>query len=594
MQPAYFKMKIWTKSDPRSGFKHQIVCFEIPNSEHRQTKNKYAEIYAVPDTPATQYLKERFADPDFCSETNFDLARSWIHDCLENHQACRGGERELLPTRVIEVSPSSENSDWIRLHISKGHEADGRYAALSYCWGKQQTCVTSLESLAANVAGMSLASLHKTIQDAVICTRKLGIPFLWVDALCIVQDSDEDKNREIGMMADIYSHAAVTISAAGAKDCDRGFLKMREDVGERYEQRSGPMPYRCPDGSVGKIFLVPVHHGSLWDNDKTEFIYERAWTHQERMLSPRILTYGYRQLAWQCLVVSRCDFDIEDLHYGSNILDIRRFLHDCDRATLPSKTVIHSWWRDVVQEFSHGRLSVLSDKLLALSATARRFGWALQMESHTYVSGLWLGDEFLKNLTWYSSRPLRIRLPDHFRRPNRGLPKPTWSWASINGPVAYPQSFLHRSPVFTATDSITVDVPFDGYFSEGFLALTGIVLGPLTWSRLAEYFPSRTREHESEEPNDAGMGWVYPDENDELLYAGMVMDQGNHTEHEYWLFELARLGRAKMGLVLRKAKDIPETSKYRRAGLYSMNTRLPETYQKQWEDVALFQTVVLI
>jgi hypothetical protein len=488
-----------------------------------------------------------------------------------------------------------------------GKEADIRYAALSYCWGKQQTFMTTTATIATNLEGMPLSSLHGTIRDAVITTRKLGIPFLWVDALCIIQDCKDDKTAEISKMGDIYTNAILTISAAGANDCDEGFLTARQGVKECYEEKSRELQYLCPDGALGKMYLVATGHDHLND-EHPESIYERAWTHQERLLSPRMLTFGRRKLSWQCLASSHCDFDIEDLHFGSATLDIRKFLHGIStqptntisssaQQDLPPRSVLLRWWREVVHGYSQGRLSQLPDKVTALSATARRFGWALQSQ---YLHGLW-GNDLVRAMMWYSSRSPRIRLPDHFRRP--GLVRHTWSWASVNGPVAYPQAYLEQYPILTATATYWVpgspsqmatsrlDVSSDDS-SPVFLRLQGQALGPFAWEDLARFFPSRTLDYETETPNGSGMGWMYPDENDELLDAGTV-DMGSYTpkqKYEYWLFELSRLGRVRNGLVLR----LTATGAFTRGGLYSMNTRLPEEYQREWESVARVRDVFVL
>jgi hypothetical protein len=484
--------------------------------------------------------------------------------------------------------------DTVRLHVADGAEQDRRYVALSYCWGKQQTCITTAESVSAHLQGIPVTSLHKTIRDAVFVTRKLGLAYLWVDALCIIQDSDDDKAAEIAKMGDIYTNATLTISAAGAKDCDQGFLIERKDCKERYDESSEELPYLCPDGAEGKIRLVST--GNDVTNDEAENIYERAWTHQERMLSPRMLTFGSKKLSWQCLTVSHCDIDIEDDHFGSSTLDIRKFLSDvagnklgAEGSPSPNKETVYRWWREVVQGYSEGRLSVLPDKLSAVSAAARRFASVLQSE---YVHGLWR-DDLARGLMWYSHRPQRIRHPDHWRR--KGLSGYTWSWASVNGPVAYPHEYMDRNPTYTAKASyLTFGLPSaDDMFSDKsnvFMRLQAKALGPFAWEDLARFLPSRTQEHGTEEPSASRMGCIYPDENDEVLYAGMVEDDGSHTEHEYWLFELSRLGRVRNGLLLR----LTRSGSFTRAGFFSMNTLLPEEYQEKWERVAVFRDILLI
>jgi hypothetical protein len=112
----------------------------------------------------------------------------------------------------------------IRLHPNTTKEV-APYAALSYVWGGPQAFCTLQSNVASHSSQISLSTLPQTIQDAVFCAHKLGLKYLWVDSLCIIQDSTDDWEREIANMAQIYKNAFVTISAAKAKGCHEGFLK---------------------------------------------------------------------------------------------------------------------------------------------------------------------------------------------------------------------------------------------------------------------------------------------------------------------------------------------------------------------------------
>lgn len=153
----------------------------------------------------------------------FTIARAWMEDCCRNHpKTCPGNTRVTLPTRLIDVGDPAIKPD-VRLHISQANEV-GEYVALSYCWGGQQTVVTTQDNLDSMAQRITLSSLPRTLEDAVRVSRNIGQRYLWADALCIVQDSEHDKGREIQSMGSIYKNASLTISAAAASSVSEGFL----------------------------------------------------------------------------------------------------------------------------------------------------------------------------------------------------------------------------------------------------------------------------------------------------------------------------------------------------------------------------------
>ncbi|KAF1967828.1 hypothetical protein BU23DRAFT_437355, partial [Bimuria novae-zelandiae CBS 107.79] len=115
--------------------------------------------------------------------------------------------------------------DNIRLHDSQDERS--HYCALSYCWADPQPARTLVGNIEQHKAGIRTLCLPQTLQDAVIFTRRLGLSYLWIDSLCILQDSVQDKHREIAGMASIYQDALVTIAATSASTCIEGFLSDR-------------------------------------------------------------------------------------------------------------------------------------------------------------------------------------------------------------------------------------------------------------------------------------------------------------------------------------------------------------------------------
>jgi hypothetical protein len=132
-------------------------------------------------------------------------------------------------------------------------------------------------------------------QDAVLITRRLKIKYLWIDSLCIIQDSLEDWAREAARMGDIYRHAFLTLFAFDSKDCHEGILVERSpgspiDTGNLHDdERSLKVPSK-PESKLAKMAVL-----------KSSPLCKRGWVLQERLLLPRILYYSIEEFFWEYL-----------------------------------------------------------------------------------------------------------------------------------------------------------------------------------------------------------------------------------------------------------------------------------------------------
>lgn len=200
----------------------------------------------------------------------------------------------VMPLRLLSVMPAS--SDRVSLVETSGRFL--RFAALSYCWGKRAFLTTRTTNLSQHLQEISISDLPQTVQDAIQCTRRLGLPYIWVDALCIVQDDETEKHEEISRMKDFYRGAYLTISASSAGACQDGFLQRRQSIESCFE-----MCVRLPKGTNGRIQFVKQQlkpHPRLSMCPGAEPVSYRAWTTQESLLSSRVLIYGRIQLFWLC------------------------------------------------------------------------------------------------------------------------------------------------------------------------------------------------------------------------------------------------------------------------------------------------------
>ena len=194
------------------------------------------------DNNAARFIAARDCVLDVAAPSSYKFTLECIDSCKLLHQSCPISTSQILPDRVIDCS----NPDRPYIVITCGN-GRGRYIALSYIWGGPQP-LTTTQNIAIYVKyGLEILDFPKTIREALLATNRLGIRFLWIDALCILQDSDEDKLMQIRMMAKIYRNSFLTLIAAFGNNVNEGFLyqdRPQKDPDAR-------IPYRCPNGRIG-------------------------------------------------------------------------------------------------------------------------------------------------------------------------------------------------------------------------------------------------------------------------------------------------------------------------------------------------------
>ena len=169
------------------------------------------------------------------------------------------------------------------------------YVALSHCWGKTKPAILKKHMLGPMTSGIEWSRLPKTFQDAIVVTRRLGSRYLWIDSLCIIQDSQEDCNKECRTMQSVYANCVLTIAASWGADSETGLFVERKPLNQQ--------PCRIFRNPRTATYIQP----SLTDFFTTsesmvlESLEMRAWAVQERLLPARILSYSSFELQWKCL-----------------------------------------------------------------------------------------------------------------------------------------------------------------------------------------------------------------------------------------------------------------------------------------------------
>ncbi|KAJ8495422.1 hypothetical protein ONZ51_g1690 [Trametes cubensis] len=334
------------------------------------------------------------------------------------------------------------------------------YVTLSYVWGEDQPHKTSSANISSYIRhGIDNETLPQTIRDAIYVAHTLQIQYLWTDGLCIIQDSPEDKRRELASMRDIYRHAYLTIDAASAEKATDGFLQAQSlsdsglplpffyprghgeqaEIGTLYISHSVKRPLQDPRTRYGSYNVASwrVRNNGLTTIDSLTGGYtgRRAWCLQETLLSTRCLVFSDSTVQLRCQTTTR---NINGAPHNDS-LDVPRLpgvafypQPRIERYSYEWKNIRQLWSR-IVREYSSRSLSYPSDKLVACAALAETFACALGSE---YVAGLWDDSFIFHDLLWqrtsWSPRPVAYRAP-------------SWSWASVDGEVSMIFDYLDPS-----------------------------------------------------------------------------------------------------------------------------------------------------
>jgi hypothetical protein len=425
--------------------------------------------------------------PTTDTKSSMSIIRHWLTDC-QNHQSCKNesGLQHPLPKRVIDVGDIGE--PLVKLFVRQSPHQRARYITLSHKWGAADVLKLTNQNYKTLRAGIRVSDLPKTFRHAIQVTRELEIRYLWIDSLCILQDSVEDWREQSSLMGDIYYYCFCNIAATSSLDSNGGLFVARDvnlakplQIALRWREKS-EMPF-----SEGIYY---IYYASQWrDMVENAPLNQRGWVLQERILAPRVVHFNQR-IFWECQSTTGCEiaptvpniiadgrelfYKLRNLRLGMNskiqkaknnnkfgrelfykLRDLRlgmnskiqkaknnnKFVdptagHDSfDSQTGPYRysSLYRSWW-DLVRKYSNCKLSKDEDIFPALSGIAKIFEQAL---GDKYVAGHWR-KPLLFDLLWC---PVDVDILASESLSTRPVPSraPSWSWASLKGQV-YPKN----------------------------------------------------------------------------------------------------------------------------------------------------------
>ncbi|KAL7943842.1 heterokaryon incompatibility domain-containing protein [Trichoderma barbatum] len=337
-----------------------------------------------------------------CDEA-FSLLERWVDACKRNHPSCWEtlsgrviDETQIpeLPSRVLHVTGNN-----VRLLPSAGRR--GRYAALSHCWGSsgRQPLKTTQANLHDHLQDIPWASIPKTFQDAITVARNIGLAYVWIDSLCIVQDDHQDWLKESKRMGSIYEQAELTIAASHTPGCWEGFF---------FPRRPSPPSVEIPSffsrgtgaSTASEVQVFATVRRDTAANTFPEFgaLNNRAWATQEWLLSRRIVFFTKGTIIWSCKAITQRET-------GERCYSVSR----------------NTRWKNVIEQYSDRQLTFATDKLIALEGLRMELGKKIACE---YAFGVW--KESLPNqLLWQVTQRIEgAAISDP-------LKLPSWTWAHV-------------------------------------------------------------------------------------------------------------------------------------------------------------------
>ena len=421
------------------------------------------------------------------SDESLTLMNGWIENCRRSHQpVCMlpqqvGGPKQQVdgPKRLLQCLP-----DGVRLVETQSLTQPCHYIALSYCWGDPKAMkTTTMKTLERHQIGIPHEDLQPLHPEAAALARAVNINYLWIDSLCIIQDSTEDKEKEIMQMSNIYAGALVVVVAATAKSPWDTLLRVKPPSDQSHTWRDASL-IRYKEMDLNVKFRKRPWRAHWWPN-ATHLTHTgaRAWCFPEKRLASRCLVFRDDEVVWECRSCCQCECGGEQEHFSVGHKQsismgpyTERLLPSAEQdpfqldttlaafAQLPfaehepfqvdgtltafaNNEAAYRFWEDAVEDYSDRALSYNTDRLPAISAVASIVAKAT---GDRYVAGLWR-DDLLAGLSWIPG----------LRTSGSGLYQeyiaPTWSWASLPAGTWYPRRRLYWTKRDTDLDASVLD-----------------------------------------------------------------------------------------------------------------------------------------
>jgi hypothetical protein len=466
-----------------------------------------------------------------------------------------------------------EDNSCIKLCITAEVSPEGPYATLSHCWGAANIPTLSETSLATFKQCIPSTGLPKTFTEAVIIARRLEIRYLWIDSLCILQDSRTDWDTESALMQQVYSNSLLNIAATSSKNNFGGLFRSRDPID------LAPCSVRPEWAAIEREEFVVLDR-NLWDRQfRFAPLNRRGWVIQERILAPRVLHFGETQLLWECHEMDACEMYPRGLPsilqtFNTNIKLIDPIIYatkpgirrDIMGANTDSYDVYVLWAR-IVNVYTECQITKPSDKLVAIHGIAKKFEG---ISNDTYIAGLWkrfLAEQLFWQLGPGGGRKQVIGGSSYRPKEYRA---PSWSWASVERPVYFVNS-IQGTMLIKVVETL-VDALNNGQINSGHIRIEGrIIHAEVAYQRLPHVHP--------DSPPDSLCFRIAEKIVSPLIY---LDDEIPEDVIDVYVL-LGRLNNGFLTCLLLRLIEGGQQGWYERFGIFELNCRADDTIVKEME-----------
>ncbi|KAK3940000.1 heterokaryon incompatibility protein-domain-containing protein [Diplogelasinospora grovesii] len=361
-------------------------------------------------------------------------------DCITDHKECRGPETEAgwLPTRLIDVGlPETPRQPRLVLSadIKRRDRSRQVYVTLSHRWASSGVQL-KLKSCNIDILMQSipLQNLSSTFLDAIRVTRDLGVRYLWIDSLCILQDSKADWEAESRDMGKVYEYCLLNIAATGNSDNGGGLFQKRDSsFVSRFRFR---IQYKDHD----QVYSAP-RLPRMWDQYiSNSVLNKRGWVLQERILSPRTLHFA-SQLFWECRILQASETVMQGINSDDSVTPVwgEKYCKVNLKRFRPSYGGKKPWF-GLIELYARCSITEPADRLMAVAGLAKEY-MLRSYDNHTYLAGLWK-EHLPFNLLWWLEKATgtveyaaeyrcKVFVFKTQRLANERI-GPSWSWAALD------------------------------------------------------------------------------------------------------------------------------------------------------------------
>ncbi|KAF2271384.1 HET-domain-containing protein [Westerdykella ornata] len=366
--------------------------------------------------------------------------KRWIYTCNNSHPHCykhRSGA--FVPSRLVDL----RSGDMIRVVDTRVSGLRTSYGTLSHSWGPPNFLIlTQRNKFQLMGPGVRIDELSINFQQAIAVARFIGLDYIWIDSLCIIQGPDGTFREDGMLMHQVYRCSFCNIAIADSADSKGGIFRDRNP--------NDVLPASYVSDGKGKLDKGTwrILSADFWKEELLGTkLYTRGWVFQERMLSPRILHFAANQIFWDCSTLSACEVLPEglphsldglastDRHWRGRIqastlstsLESGSENEDPAALTGSNDASLETFWQTALQNYTSCALTNQGDKTVAVWSIAKIVRDVLKEE---YAGGMW---EFAleEQLAWRlrDSGTANTRIPELQAR------NPSWTWASVKGTV---------------------------------------------------------------------------------------------------------------------------------------------------------------